>query len=123
MLVGDSGYPLRRFLLTPFLNPESEAEERYNKAQILTRVCVECCIGILKNRFRSLIIPLRVFGPLRSSKVITAMIILHNIAIMNRDFFEPLPPGEILQLGDQERDNDTVAGANTRRHYVETYFS
>ena len=107
----------------PFLNPETPAEECYNKAQILTHICVDCCFGILKNRFRSLLISLWVFGPLRSSKVITAMLVLHNIAIMNRDFFEPLPPGEILQPGKQERDNDTVAGTNTRRHYVEAYFS
>ena len=123
MLVGDSGYPLRRFLMTPFLNPETEGQERYNKAQILTRVRVECCIGILKNRFRSLIIPLCVMGPLRSSKVITAMIVLHNMAMINRDFFEPLPTGLILQPGEQDRDNDSIAGQNTRRHYVETYFS
>ena len=51
------------------------------------------------------------------------MLVLHNIAIMNRDFFEPLAPGEILQPGEQDRDNDTIAGANTRRHYVEAYFS
>ena len=124
VLVGDSGYPLRRYLLTPFLDPETDAQERYNKAQILTRVRVECCIGILKNRFRSLIIPLRVYGPLRSSQVITAMIVLHNIAIMNRDLFEPLPTGIILQPGgDQAADNDNAGGKRTRNHYVNAYFS
>ena len=122
--MGDSGYPLRRFLLTPILDPQTEAEERYNKAQILTRVRVECCFGILKNRFRSLLIPLRVYGPLRSSKVITAMIILHNIAIMNRDLFDPLPSATILQPGgDEDRGNDNAAGKRTRNYYVRTYFS
>ena len=59
-------------LLTPIINAQTPAEDRYNKAQVLTRVKVECCIGILKNRFRCLLIPLQVMGPLRSSNVISA---------------------------------------------------
>ena len=128
VLVGDSGYPLRRYLLIPFLDPATPAEEKYNKAQILTRVRVECCFGILKNRFRCLLQPLRVMGPVRSSNVVTAMIVLHNIAIMNRDTFEPLPSGDNMSIDDLHDDetNDieaNIAGNLTRQHYVDTYFS
>ena len=52
------------------------------------------------------------------------MIILHNIAIMNRDLFDPLPSATILQPGgDEDRGNDNAAGKRTRSYYVRTYFS
>ena len=125
VLVGDSGFPLHRYLLTLIINAQNPAEDRYNKAQVLTRVQVECCIGILKNRFHCLLIPLQVMGPLRSSNVITAMIVLHNIAVKNRDMFDPLPLGLIQQPGgeEEEEDNTNVGGTNTRNYYVENYFS
>ena len=123
VLVGDSGFPLRRYLLTPFLAPETPAEEKYNKAQILTRVKIECCFGILKNRFRCLAVPLRVMGPKRSCNVITTMMVLHNIAIHNRDLFDPLPEGLLLQPGNSTGDNTNEAGQNARRYYVNNYFS
>ena len=124
VLVGNSGFPLCRYLLTPIINAQTPAEDRYNKAQVLTRVKVECCLGILKNRFRCLLIPLRVMGPLRSSNVISAMIVLHNIAVQNRDMFDPLPLGLVHQPGgDEDEDNSNVGGTSTRNYYVENYFS
>ena len=125
VLVGDSGFPLHRYLLTPIINAQNPAEDGYNKAQVLTRPRVECCIGILKIRFRCLLIPLQLMGPLRSSNVITAMIVLHNIAVKNRDMFDPLPLGLIQQPGgkEEEEDNTNVGGTNTRNYYVENYFS
>ena len=56
------------------------------------------------------------------------MIVLHNIAIMNRDMFDPLPAGEPLAVNDNIYTDETdveasVDGSLTRQHYVETYFS
>ena len=53
-LLGDSGYPLRKWLMTPYLNPASVSEQRYNSAHIKTRNVVERCIGVLKNRWACL---------------------------------------------------------------------
>ncbi|KAL7827632.1 hypothetical protein SRHO_G00333500 [Serrasalmus rhombeus] len=51
---GDSGYPLKRWLLTPFPNPQSTEERRYNDVHTLTRSVVERSIGLLKGRWRCL---------------------------------------------------------------------
>ncbi|XP_017479894.1 PREDICTED: putative nuclease HARBI1 isoform X1 [Rhagoletis zephyria] len=53
-LLGDSGYPLQPWLMTPISATSCTAEERYNIAHKSTRALVERCIGLLKSRFRCL---------------------------------------------------------------------
>ncbi|XP_049455414.1 putative nuclease HARBI1 [Epinephelus fuscoguttatus] len=48
-LLGDSGYPLRRWLLTPFTNPQSAKEVCFNVAHSRACSIVERAIGLLKN--------------------------------------------------------------------------
>jgi hypothetical protein len=52
MLLGDSGYPLRRYLLTPKLNPTTQQEEEFNKFHSRGRMVIERAFGLLKSRFR-----------------------------------------------------------------------
>ncbi|XP_041472595.1 putative nuclease HARBI1 [Lytechinus variegatus] len=80
-LFGDSGYPSRRWLVTPFLRPQTPAEERFNRAHKLTRSMVERAIGQLKRRFHCLHGELRV-SPSKASRIIGCCCILHNIAKM-----------------------------------------
>lgn len=49
LILGDSGYPCLRYLMTPFLNPNTPAEEAYNRAQISTRNTIERCFGVQKD--------------------------------------------------------------------------
>lgn len=53
---GDSGYPLREFMMTPIDNAiEDSPEGRYNVKQKRARSTVERTFGILKGRWRCLL--------------------------------------------------------------------
>ena len=53
-LLGDSGYPLQPWLLTPLLNPHGRGEEVYNRRHKTARCVIERAFGLLKMRFRCL---------------------------------------------------------------------
>ena len=53
-LLGDGGYMLRPWLLTPHLNADNRAQQSYNFAQSSTRTTIERCNGVLKRRWHSL---------------------------------------------------------------------
>ncbi|GFU71716.1 nuclease HARBI1 [Trichonephila clavipes] len=52
-LLGDTGYACEKYLLTPFGNPRSLSEARYNKSHVLTRNTIERKYGILKEDFHA----------------------------------------------------------------------
>lgn len=83
-VVGDSGYACRRYLLTPLLNPVSNAEHAYNQAQTAARNCIERTNGMLKRRFPALKYGMRLKVE-NVLPVIVAAVILHNIAVILKD--------------------------------------
>ncbi|XP_008185493.1 putative nuclease HARBI1 [Acyrthosiphon pisum] len=79
VLVGDSGYGCRRYMMTPLDQCHTEAEHLYNESQIRTRNPVERTFGVWKRRFPALALGLRV--KLKNIlPIITATAVLHNIA-------------------------------------------
>lgn len=84
-LIGDSGYTLSRYLLTPHENPQSESETLYNESLIRTRNVVERQYGVWKRRFPILSLGLKLSLE-RAMTVIVATAVLHNLAIdMNEE--------------------------------------
>ena len=124
VILGDSGYALRRYLMTPFIEMHTEGERKFNKAHKKTRIRVECALGILKNHFQCLMKPLRVVGHEASANVILATIVLHNMAIANMDYYRPLLEGLNVRIQDEIiGDNTNTEGRRVRQYTVDNYFS
>ncbi|XP_018362904.1 PREDICTED: putative nuclease HARBI1 [Trachymyrmex cornetzi] len=83
ILLGDSRYACRRYLLTPVLRPQSDAELRYNTAHKRTRVTIEQLFGMWKRRFPCLYYSLRTKLS-TSVAIICATAVLHNICIQHK---------------------------------------
>lgn len=110
LLLGDSGYPVRNYLLTPLLNPNTTAEQCYNEVQIRTRNIIERYYGVLKRRFPVLSLGMRL-ALQTAQDVIVATAVLHNVA---RDQNEEEPHIEIDVVEDGLSDDIVVQHARPR---------
>ncbi|XP_041983180.1 putative nuclease HARBI1 [Aricia agestis] len=100
--LGDSGYPLRTWLLTPILNTQpGSAEENYTNMHCRTRNTVERCIGVLKARWRCLLSH-RVlhYNHHVVAKIVNACAVLHNITNKHRLPVPELPSNDIQREAD-----------------------
>lgn len=82
-LLGDSGYPIQPWLMTPFADPAPNTPEAlYNNAHKITRSTVERCIGVLKTRFRCIMGERKLrYSPEKAGTIMYACAILHNMCI------------------------------------------
>ncbi|KAF5281736.1 hypothetical protein FQR65_LT14576 [Abscondita terminalis] len=124
-LIGDSGYPLQPFLLTPILNaPEGTMEDRYTRRLCRARNSVERCIGVLKGTFRCLIKDRTLhYKPRDAAKIIITCATLYNIlkdanADINEYAFEE-DDGVNNQINNDELYN---AGLNIRNNLILNHF-
>lgn len=84
VVLGDSGYACKPYLMTPYLRPSIPAHERFNSAHSRTRVTIERAFGWWKRRFHVLHAEIRM-TPERVCTVIGACAVLHNLAILFRE--------------------------------------
>lgn len=84
VLLGDQGYSLKKYLLTPLGDPQNEVERMYNEAQIRTRNTIERLFGIWKRRFPILSNGIRCNINM-AQMIIVACAVLHNIAIDQKE--------------------------------------
>lgn len=91
IILGDSGYALSHYLLTPLANPITNAEKLYNESQIRSRNVIERTFGAWKRRFPVLFFGLRLKME-TTMAVIQSCALLHNISRLEKD---PQPPDEI----------------------------
>jgi len=89
LLVGDSGYPIKRYLITPLQNVNNEVENLFNESQIRTRNVVECSYGIWKRRFPALAVGIRLKLDTTMAAIV-ATAVLHNIACDENEHNPPV---------------------------------
>ena len=83
--------------MTPYQNPETPGEQRYNDAHTRTREVVERTFGLLKSRFRCLDTSrgALLYSPNFVCQIIGACCMLHNFAVrkgLEIDLREDLTP-------------------------------
>lgn len=124
MLLGDSGYNLKPYLLTKLQEAQTPAENLFNESIIRTRCVVERQYGVWKRRFPILKLGMRVKLD-TVFNIIIATAILHNLAIdENEDI-----PEEWLNEDDNNIDllpqhqNDNHLGHNKRQLLILNHFA
>ena len=120
VLLGDSGYALKPYLMTPYYEPATANQRAYNRAHRKTRVIIEQTFGRWKRRFHLLHSEVRMH-PEKVCQLIGACAILHNIAIA---FNEPMEDEEDYE--DDEPDVQEYQGRQRghliRDHIANTFF-
>lgn len=98
-ILGDAGYPLEPWLITPYRCPQpSSIEQFFNDTQSKCRNVVERTIGVLKNRWRCLLAARQLhYGPKKTVQIINVCSALHNICISFNSDFETAPISEITE--------------------------
>ena len=126
VLLGDSAYALRTYMLTPFMNPQTQSECNYNCAHRKTRVTIERAFGVLKSRFLCLSHKLSgpiLFSPKRACAVISACIYLHNKARRLNLHVDEEIFSDDQQLPHAVNDDVDPSGWSARAYVVRHYFS
>jgi hypothetical protein len=132
ILLGDGGYPIRSYFLTPLAAPRNRGQQLYNESHIRTRNTVERSYGNWKRRFPVLAYGMRLKQNTILS-IIVATAVLQNIAIQMNEDIPPIPEdinAHELQILINDGQIPTVAEANndflisdTRTNFINNYFS
>lgn len=77
-LLGDSGYPLKPWLLTPFLKPTTHEQRNYNAVHGSTQNTVERAFGVLERCFHCFHGELQM-APDRVCDIICVTVALHKL--------------------------------------------
>ncbi|KYN09112.1 Putative nuclease HARBI1 [Trachymyrmex cornetzi] len=111
-LIGDDGYGLEPWLMTPLKNEiPGSPRFRYNDALCSARSCVERLFGVWKAVFRCLSAQRQLmYEPGMSGKIVNACAVLHNMRIAHRindiefddDFIQDVNRENIV-IGEDER--------------------
>lgn len=127
-LLGDRGYALTPYVMTPF-RPDKVAtngEKNYQKSHTKTRNVIERCFGVLKQRFRCIDFSggAMQFRPSRCCKIILATAVLHNMCICDKT---QLPEDGVIPGSDNDQvchePPSSESGTAVRQQLIRDVFS
>lgn len=123
ILLGDDGYGLAPWLMTPFRNPTTNAQRAYNRLHKTERVIIEHTFGQVKQRFPILMNKIRMSTE-RIPSMIAACFILHNVAkyLNDPNFEEEEEEQNVLEIPDHIVNDANVVrrSQNIRNHLANT---
>nr|CAI5868092.1 unnamed protein product [Callosobruchus analis] len=114
VLLGDSGYEISRWLMTPYRNTETGEGIAFNTLFTKQRVIIDRCFGQLKGRFPIFQYMVRVKLD-RVVSVIISCAVLHNISKFLND---PVPVDEQeddINVEEEKKYNSVNEDENVRR--------
>ncbi|XP_062580613.1 putative nuclease HARBI1 isoform X2 [Saccostrea cucullata] len=101
ILLGDSGYPCRRYLMTPYLNPQTNAHQRR----------FSCLQGTLRT------------APEQAVAYVVACVILHNLGIRTGDVMDRLDQQvDAFDPTAHQVVCNSPEGSHLRDYIAQTYF-
>ncbi|KAK5650419.1 hypothetical protein RI129_001448 [Pyrocoelia pectoralis] len=124
IILGDSGYALQKYLITPLLHPHTEGQQLFNEAQIRSRNPIERLFGVWKRRFPILSLGLRLSLE-TTQKVIIACAVLHNIA-QEKNEETPVDDPDVVaevDINDEEVHGAQIIEEHDYRQIFIDYFS
>ncbi|RWS23972.1 putative nuclease HARBI1-like protein, partial [Leptotrombidium deliense] len=117
-LLGDAGYPCKRYLLTPHSNPTTASEKKYQKAHIRTRNLIERMFGAWKTKFFCLRTQLRLKLETILNVIVACGVIL-NFCINEKEEIQ-LQPADINE--NMSGSDGDIQGMQKRRNLINSYF-
>lgn len=109
--LGDSGYPLEPWILTPYRNAaEASAEALFNEKFSKARSLVERVFGVMKGRFRCLLAARELhYDPPKVVRIMNVCCALHNICC---EFNVELPTEEIVESEHLPQSNNNIPNSS-----------
>lgn len=119
VLLADSAYPLKNWLMTPYRGAEEGLQGRFNTAHRKTRLLVEQAFGVVKKRFYILATGIRFRKMKNASQIIIACFVLHNLCILHGDQGEDIEVEDRRDEGLQQAPaDDQTDPANPRNKFL-----
>lgn len=108
IFLGDSGYPLLPFLMTPYVGNNLNLDQTiFNEIIVSTRSLVERTIGLLKGRFRCILGERQLrYNSTKVSKIIYTCATLHNFLLLNGfDMFHDIDDNHLRFINNNQVPN------------------
>lgn len=115
--LGDSGYLLEPWLMTPLLQAQSNSELLYNRKHSQARSIIEQCNGLLKNRWRCLLKHRMLhYHPEVASNIVVSCVVLHNMCIHHKIGESDIEVEEPEEMGPSFIENNECSITSEARH-------
>ncbi|XP_012566446.1 putative nuclease HARBI1 [Hydra vulgaris] len=123
VILADSAYPCRKWLIPPFPGDPDGAQKRFNIAYRKTRSIIERCFGIVKDRFYALKTGIHLHKVEDASKLIMCGFVIHNLCLRYGDNDNDFEKCDEEQASENLTQADQNDGAFNRRNQLLNNFT